>query len=200
MSWLVDLNEPASLLIAGVAVAYAFGSGCLLAGDVRCFITVSLASFLAVIPHEVAHRNTARRMGCASRFLLSPIGLLVTLLTSLPFIPVKFIMPGFTIISPFTYDREELRRIEGLTSLAGPLYNIGVAVLSISLLKLPSLYAFNLALLTLFYTATINAWVALFNLLPIPPLDGLKVLRWKPLVYIVVFALSILLYYYTTLL
>jgi Zn-dependent protease len=186
--------------MAGVAVAYAFGSACLLAGDVGCFLAVSLASFLAVIPHEVAHRSTARRMGCASRFLISPIGLLVTLLTSLPFIPVKFIMPGFTVISPFTYDREELRRIEGLTSLAGPLYNIGVAVSSIILLKLPSLNAFNLALLTLFYTATINAWVALFNLLPIPPLDGLKVLRWKPLVYVVVFALSILLYYYTTLL
>lgn len=31
----------------------------------------------------------------------------------------------------------------------------------------------------LYITASVNAWVAFFNLWPIPPLDGWKVMRWN---------------------
>ncbi|WP_440059718.1 site-2 protease family protein [Thermogladius sp. 4427co] len=194
MSWFVELDEPLALIIGGLAVAVAFGGSCLLGGNIGCFTVLSLASILAVIPHEIAHRNTARRMGCWSRYVLSPIGLLVTVLTSLPFIPFKFIMPGFTLISPYTYDPLELKKVEGLTSLSGPLYNIVVAVAStiaLSTLRTPLPVS-----QTLYAIAYVNSWVALFNLLPIPPLDGYKVLKWKPVIYIAAFAASLLNYAY----
>ncbi|MGC9182002.1 site-2 protease family protein [Thermogladius sp.] len=196
MSWLVGLSEPVALLVGGLAVSLAFGSGCLLGGSPACFAVAAVASFLAVVPHELAHRNTARRMGCWSRYVLSPIGLLVTLATSLPFVPVKFVMPGFTLVSPPTYDREELRRIDGLVSLAGPLYNIAVSIASVSVLQLAPGLVGPLLASALYNVGYVNAWVALFNLLPVPPLDGSKVLKWKPVVYLVVIAVSALLYFF----
>jgi Zn-dependent protease len=53
----------------------------------------------------------------------------------------------------------------GKIALAGPLTNIILAYLFLF---------FNFDFLK-----TVNAWIAFFNLLPIPPLDGSKVLHWK---------------------
>jgi len=38
----------------------------------------------------------------------------------------------------------------------------------------------------------INAWLALFNMLPIGPLDGSKVLSWNPIVWVGIVAVSVL--------
>lgn len=59
-----------------------------------------------------------------------------------------------------------------IVALSGPLTNVAVAILASLLLNLLG----QTALAPLFYVAaTINLLLAIFNLLPIPPLDGSKV-------------------------
>jgi Zn-dependent protease len=43
------------------------------------------------------------------------------------------------------------------------------------------------------FFAYINAWLALFNLLPIPPLDGSKMIRTNPALWLPVIAVAALL-------
>ncbi len=193
---IIRINEGLSLVIAALVIALVFGSNELLAGNIELFIIVAIVATIAVIPHELMHRWSARRMNCYSRYVLDPTGLLLTLITAIPFIPFKIIMPGFVLIScPFT-DPQNYKRIEGVTSFAGPVTNLFIAVTSLLLLKpLIAIYPSRLLLYFLVMNYKLNAWVAFFNLLPIPPLDGSKIIRWKPLLWIISIALSAILFF-----
>lgn len=201
MSFIASLNEKLSLLIAATIISLVFGSDYLLKGNLLGFLIAAIASTIAVIPHELAHKWTAIRLGCSSRYVLSPTGALLTLITAIPFIPIKFIMPGYVVVASPYYDPEINKRIDGITSLSGPVVNIVVA--SVALLVLNLLIKFGVLSLTtgiiwLTYSiAAINSWVAFFNLLPVPPLDGSKVISWKPLLWVLSFAISIAMVLYT---
>ena len=141
------------------------------------------ASFLL---HEFGHRTAARRYGLRAGFRLDPTGSILTLVTSLPFIPFKIIAPGAVVVSGLL-----TIPMMGWISLAGPLANI---VLSAAFLNL---YAASLQLkhFLLAYAfvrlAQLNAFIALFNLIPFGPLDGVKVLAWSRWKWAVSIAASI---------
>ncbi len=184
LSSISRVNEGLALIIASLVIALVFGSGELLSGRILPFLIIALAAVIAVIPHELMHRWSARRMYCGSRYVLDPMGLLLTLLTAIPFIPFKIIMPGFVLISCPPYDPHTYKRIEGVTSFSGPVTNILISVFSFILIRpLISIYPSPLLLSFLYINYGLNAWVAFFNLLPIPPLDGSKIIRWKPLLW-----------------
>ncbi len=193
LSMLVELDEKISLLITVLVLGLVFGSEYLLQGDLFTYGIITAIVSIAVIPHELAHRWSARRLGCYSRYVLSPQGLLLTLLTAIPFIPFKIIMAGFTLVVPTTHDPRVLKRINGIVSYMGPLTNILIA--SISLVSLVFLvksgYIDPLVISILYISTRLNSWIAIFNLLPVPPLDGIKVLTWKPLLWITMMLLSI---------
>ncbi len=195
-SSIVAMNEGLSLLIASIVIALVFGSRYLLLGSYLVFGIVTVAAILAVIPHELMHRWSARKLGCYSRYVLYPMGLLLTLATAIPYIPFKIIIPGFVVISCGYIAGESLKRVDGVTSFAGPVTNILISSLSLILFR----YLYNTAVLslasiivlrTLDAAAVLNAWVAFFNLLPVPPLDGSKIIRWSPILWIISFATSI---------
>lgn len=196
MSSLMTLDEALSLIIASIVVSLVFGLGYLIAGNMSVFLIISLGAIIAMIPHELAHRWSARKMGCYSRYVLDPTGLLLTLITAIPFIPFKIIMPGYTLVVSHQYDPLENKRINGVVSLAGPITNILFASISyfavVLCLKqsICSWFALNFA----YWSALLNSWVAFFNLLPIPPLDGSKIISWKPILWILSFGFSIILY------
>ncbi|MGB9827847.1 MAG: site-2 protease family protein [Thermosphaera sp.] len=186
----MDYDELLSLAIASLAIGFVFASSQLYRLNIVSFSSVFSIAVLSVISHEIAHRQVARVMNCYSRYVLHPIGLLITLVSSLPFVPIKFIMPGVTVIMPRTYDYLELKRIEGVTSLAGPVTNIVLAMLGFMLINLyPGLPASYSSYV--YYLVYVNAWIALFNLLPIPPLDGSKVFRWNPMLYLLSMVASV---------
>ncbi len=132
--------------------------------------------------HELAHRQVSLRYGYNARFRMWPIGILFALITSV----FGFIiaLPGATEVYN-VYDKN----IYGKISAAGPLTNI---VMGLALVTLASFSTGNLNFI-FSVAGAINFFLAFFNLLPIPPLDGYKVLVWDFSIYAVIFAVSLVL-------
>jgi Zn-dependent protease len=144
------------------------------------FIVVILAIIVALTIHEYAHAmiaysfgdSTAERMG---RLTLNPFAHLD---------PVGFIMlliAGFGYAKPVPYDPRNLkdpRRDAVWISLAGPASNIIMAIVFAVAFRMlsGSFGAENLLINFLYYATVLNVNLALFNLLPIPPLDGSQLL------------------------
>jgi Zn-dependent protease len=93
------------------------------------------------------------------------------------------------------YINGRLTRLQnGLVSVMGPGLNLSLgAVMMFVGLALPPT---DLAL-AIYLIGRINIFLALFNLLPIPPLDGYKVATWNIGVYIVVMGASVVLFLYS---
>lgn len=143
----------------------------------------------SAILHEVAHGYVAEKLGdptarLAGRLTLDPrkhIDLYMTIL-----LPLILFLSGSPVIlggaKPVPIDDFNLR--EGrkdlaLVALAGPLTNIILAVIAAIILKIPFLthsnsLIINLLSFILYNIVEYNLFLAIFNLLPIPPLDGSK--------------------------
>jgi Zn-dependent protease len=133
---------------------------------------------VAVILHEVSHGLVARRLGdrtaeAAGRLTLNPIrhidpfgSVLLPAMLALSGAPV-FGWAKPVPVNPRAFQRPT----EGmaLTALAGPITNLAVALLAGRVL-LPATSGFLAELVWAF--GYINVVLAIFNLLPIPPLDG----------------------------
>lgn len=154
------------------------------------YFALSLVILLfSVIIHEVMHGyialrygdETAKRMG---RLTLNPIPHIDPIGTVL--VPLLLIISGSSLlfgwakpvpVNPLNFS--DLRKGEFFVSLAGVAANFSLAIIaaiSYHLLNLvPTVPILVLALLK--YTVTINLLLGVFNLFPIPPLDGSKVLQ-----------------------
>lgn len=145
--------------------------------------------------HELAHKVLAQRYGHWAEFRAQFMGLGLTILVA-ALTRFLFAAPGAVLIQGRVTAREN-----GLISLAGPGTNFVVAGISLGgyyagLASSDSwgvdAEAFLPALL--WGVAQINAILALFNLIPLGPLDGRKVVRWSKLVYALALALAIVLF------
>jgi Zn-dependent protease len=152
-------------------------------------LVILMISFLSFALHEVMHKVVAQKYGYVSFYSINPTEMLLSVLISLltPFVVISF---GATNIIPYGFVVDLKRSIRDI-ALAGPLTNIFLSILTLLLLTLPLPFSLKLALAT-FYK--INLYIALFNLLPIPPLDGSKILNSDPVTYFLVFGLALLLY------
>lgn len=75
------------------------------------------------------------------------------------------------------YSFKDPKKGMAITAFAGPFMNILLSFLSMLLFVLGSIYNWNGYVLQILYLSVFyNAIMAMFNLLPIPPLDGSKVL------------------------
>lgn len=156
---------------------------------VNAFLAV-IAVFVSLIIHEMAHGymalrlgdDTAKNQGRLSFNPLHHIDLFGTII--LPLL-LFFSKIGFVFgwAKPVTINYEKMkgnkRRIV-LVASAGVLANIGLALISAVLLKimilLPHFYLGGILAMFCFQMIFINLILAVFNLLPIPPLDGSKIL------------------------
>jgi Zn-dependent protease len=132
------------------------------------------------ITHELTHKAMAQRYGMWAEFRLSTFGAVLTLLSAVS--PLKIIAPGAVVIAGNTTpDRV------GRTAAAGPAVNILIASLLLGLAQV--LHPIGL-LEAMLAGAAINAFMALFNLIPFGVFDGLKVFRWNKQVWLVLLALA----------
>lgn len=137
------------------------------------YVLLALAAALTgFIAHEMAHKFIARRLGYWAEFRLWPMGLLLSVLTSAA--GFLFAAPGATMVSGMD---PRNREGWGKTAVAGPVSNLifaaGFYAASIGTYRLGADIV-----VPLLFLAYINSVFAAFNLLPIGPLDGAKVLRW----------------------
>ena len=144
-------------------------------------ILIIILVFSAIL-HEVAHGFVAYRFGdptakLAGRLTLNPkkhidpfMSILLPLLLIISGSPVIFGAAKPVPIDPFNL--KEGRKDIALVALSGPLTNILIAILAAFLIKILPIISIESIL---FAIVRINILLAIFNLLPIPPLDGSKV-------------------------
>jgi Zn-dependent protease len=185
--------RPAAREIVDLAISWVVISLCFsirgIYVDMSYFLAFFASSLIAVglgfLLHELMHRTIARSFACHAEYRMWPLGLLLALALALASGgSLIFAAPGAVYIVPLAYSPyisvEQLRRVNGLIALAGPMANL-VLALVFYLLRGLSLHPF------LQFTAMIgfqvNIWLAAFNLLPIPPLDGFSVVKWSPIAW-----------------
>lgn len=143
------------------------------------FFTWVLAFLIALSVHEFSHAwsatlqgdGTARRLG---RLTLNP----VAHIDIIGLMAVLFIGFGWGKPVPFNpYNLKWPKWGPVLVAIAGPVSNLVFATVALVLLYLfgPSLGVDNLLTIFLFITAQLNVMLLAFNLIPLPPLDGSKV-------------------------
>lgn len=144
------------------------------------FAVIMTASFLT---HEIAHKITAQKNGLWAEFRLTTWGSVLTLVCV--FLPFKMISPGAMMIAG-TPNGDEIVKI----SLAGPITNI---IFSSALLGLAFALPSSSFVGMLFFAAYINAFMAIFNLIPFGILDGYKIFSFNKKLWALAFALSLVL-------
>ena len=155
-----------SVLVLSVAVANF---------DPRRFALVSLPLVVGFMAHELAHKYAAMRYGYFSIYRWWPLGLGLALLLGLASNGrILFAAPGAVVILTSYFSPHE----GGTIGLSGPLANAGLACAFA-----PMWFSQGFIGSIGFYGTFINLWLACFNLLPIPPLDGSKVFQWNPKVW-----------------
>lgn len=183
----------AVLAVVGVLLAFLLVRRRVITEDTIILLAVL---FPSVILHEISHGalalafgdDTAKRAG---RLTLNPVPHVDPLGTVIvPALLVLTTGTAFGWAKPVPVNTAGLRHPRNqtvLVSLVGPAANIALALVAALVLRLVAAYdSSSLAVQVIFYAGVVNVILAVFNLLPIPPLDGSAVVerllpdRWWP--------------------
>ncbi|MEZ0290356.1 MAG: site-2 protease family protein [Sulfolobales archaeon] len=191
------LREEISWLIGLFLLINVFGGLYYVKKDLFGGLGFILGVALGFVTHEMGHRSVAQRLMCRARFTIDLYSVLFTssialiqnillLLTGrgLPFIVA---LPGYVLsLCGFI-----TRSSEGIIALAGPLTNITLAIIALILgYILQPIYSLKDLISAIAY---VNIMLALFNLIPIPPLDGYKIVRWNIFVWLLLVLIALML-------
>jgi Zn-dependent protease len=181
-----------ALVIYGLVILFAQGGGLGRYSNPMWWLATAAIVLLALPIHEFAHAFAAVKLGDPTpryqgRYTLNP------LVHIDPICALLIFMVGFGWAKPVQWNPRNIRIDPRwgsiVVSMAGPLSNLVLAILSLVLVRV--LYPTNqVALMALLnsnqlalwgyqllgFFAQINVLLFVFNLLPIPPLDGSHVL------------------------
>ncbi|WP_297980055.1 site-2 protease family protein [uncultured Methanobrevibacter sp.] len=183
-----DLIISFIVIALGFAILYSNGNY----NDILFYFPIVMVGVGAgFIFHELGHKFAAMHYGYWAEYQLWPTGLVIALLSS--FFGFIFAAPGAVYI----YSQGMAEKENGIVSIAGPIVNIVLGLIFLAILSSFNGVVTNdteyiIALISLLGTR-INFFLATFNLLPIPPLDGSKVISWSIPIWLVVFAISAIL-------
>jgi Zn-dependent protease len=158
-------------------------------GTVYTASTWIVPILIAITFHEAAHAYAAWKLGDETAFRLGRV----------TFNPLKHIDPFGTILlpavlfltnAPFLFgwakpvpvafrNLRHPRRDMAIVAVAGPLINVVLATASAALIHLVRLVPEEAApwlLQTLYQSILLNLVLAIFNMIPVPPLDGSRIL------------------------
>lgn len=160
--------------------------------DALTIAGVAIVAVVSITSHEAAHGFVADRLGdptarLQGRLTLNPIPHIDPFFTIL--LPLFLILSGSGFIfggaKPVPVDVSRLRRPRrdwALVGAAGPATNLFIALLLTVLLSISThlgLAVANSMLIQILAVGIfLNALLAVFNLVPIPPLDGSRVVQY----------------------
>jgi Zn-dependent protease len=152
--------------------------------DIVRFVAIIVAVLIAIDVHECCHAwaaaelgdPTAKNLGRVSLnplVHLDPLGTLMIFLTAITGFGIGWGKPV-----PVDLSRVRVGYMAGMAvvSLAGPLANLATAAILAIPIRLGTMVLPGIALELLFIIAMVNIGLAVFNLIPLPPLDGYGVL------------------------
>lgn len=178
----------AALLVIGIGFSIGFYGNFF--GGFRFYWTYDLMAVFAVIMtasfliHEFAHKIAAQKKGLWAEFRLTTWGALLTFASV--FLPFRMISPGAMMIAGST-DKDGMLKI----SIAGVITNLTLSsILFASAFFLPISLPYAYMLL---FAAYVNAFMAVFNLLPFGILDGYKIFSLNKKVWVAAFIPSVIL-------
>ncbi|MGE5380451.1 MAG: site-2 protease family protein [Methylocystaceae bacterium] len=155
--------------------------------DLVGFLIYLPAIIISLTFHEYAHGYTAYSLGDDTARLqgrltinplphLDPIGFIIMLF------PPHFGWAKPVQVNPYRFKKMSPRSGMMVVSLAGPLMNVLLAAVSLIAIKYVTPFAtggngqITFQLLKTLYQ--VNLVLAAFNIIPIPPLDGSRILAW----------------------
>ena len=150
-------------------------------------IVAIIALIMSIVLHEMAHGYAANALGDPTARLqgrLSPNPLVHIDPLGSVIIPALLMLSGAGILfgwaKPVPYNPYNLTNQkwgEALVAIAGPAINIFIALVFAMLIRFASPLGLNDVFVSLAtYIVYMNILLALFNMIPFPPLDGSKIL------------------------
>lgn len=178
---LITILEIVYLLILIAVVAYVFmgmvpipkrvlGIGLLKRKrfDWNEFKFAAIVAAPGIVLHELSHKFIAMVFGLSAQFVIWKTGIIIAIILKAISSPFILIAPGYVEILGTATELQST-----LISFGGPAVNLALWVLCGHLLKT------NLSRKTaigIFLAKEINKLLFFFNMIPIPPLDGYKVI------------------------
>jgi Zn-dependent protease len=148
--------------------------------DIISLIFVAGIAFIAVVTgfllHEIGHKIVAQRYGCWAEFRAWPMGLLMAVISG--FVGFLFAAPGAVYIRGYLTEEQN-----GKVSAAGPGTNL---IVSSALMPILIFIIDPQSLLgsLIWMICYLNVFLGGFNMIPFPPLDGSKIIKWNPVIWI----------------
>jgi len=171
------------LLFGLILLLYAFLRGSLVSPVQRAsqdpvgFVAFIIAIILGITVHEFMHAYAAHRLGDDTARLLGRLSLNPMAHLD-PFGTLLLVLAGFGYGKPVPFNESRLRSAFGVTlvAIAGPLANLALAALCAIPLRFGAAGALGGTYESILGAIVIwNCVLAIFNLVPIPPLDGANV-------------------------
>ena len=171
-----------------LAFALALSNGLLVVmDDPSILITTLPLAFAAVMTgfllHELAHKWMAQQYGCWAEYRGNKNGLYFALAMS----AFGFLLaaPGAVMVSGRITDRQN-----GIIAAVGPLTNIAIAIVALPIYIFTAGLDWPISLLGELarFIIVINLILGGFNMIPIQPLDGSKVIMWSKPAYLGIIA------------
>jgi len=168
--------------------------------DPRTFIAIVVTFVISITVHEFMHAWTAWMLGDDTARLLGRVSLNPVVhfdpVGAMLFFLIALGVPGIAWGKPVPVNDFRLRPAGrfgrqgsmALVSLAGPLSNVVLGAIAATILRLSSSAGINLGEANQFLSifVLVNFLLAAFNLIPLPPLDGSRILVallppfWRP--------------------
>ncbi len=179
----MDQHELTQIIISWLTISLAFSMGAVFAQGFLPAFTTSfpiIAATLGVgfICHELAHRWVAKKFGCIAFYKMWLPGLALAMgLAVMTQGRLIFAAPGAVLIG----GKHLTLRESGLIAVAGPVTNLVAGSLFFLLSMATPQY--SLPSIIGGVGAYVNFFLAFFNMIPFPPLDGQKILQWNPMIW-----------------
>ena len=171
-----------------LAFALALSNGLLVVIDDPSILITTLPLALAAVMtgfllHELAHKWMAQQYGCWAEYRGNKNGLYFALAMS----AFGFLLaaPGAVMVSGRITDRQN-----GIIAAVGPLTNIAIAIVALPIYIFTAGLDWPISLLGELarFIIVINLILGGFNMIPIQPLDGSKVIMWSKPAYLGIIA------------